>query len=161
MRAENGWARPGVGGQRRPIESRSREAVAALLSTAELVRRRLSAAVEPFGITPQQYNVLRVLGASEPEGLPTLGIAERLIEQTPGITRLLDRLEARGRVRRERAKEDRRRVICRITPAGLDLLAAMDEPMDEADDLAMAMLSDQGKERLIDLLDHVRAGCGG
>lgn len=147
--------------KRKPFKSKGQEALLALLRTTDLVKRHMAGVIEPFGLTPQQYNVLRILREAEPEGLPTLEVAERMIEQTPGITRLLDRLELKGWVGRERDPEDRRQVICRITPAGLILLAQMDESVDEADDSALAMLSDAGKQRLIELLDSIRAACRG
>ena len=108
--------------QSRPFKSRSQEAAIALMRTADLVRRSVGGIVEPFDLTPQQYNVLRILRGAGEEGLPTLEIAERMIEQTPGITRLIDRLETKHLVSRERCKTDRRRVWCRITRDGLGLL---------------------------------------
>src|SRR5258706_12493191 len=81
--------------QTKPFPSKRQEAAVALLRTADVIRRLFGAVVEPKGITVQQYNVLRILrGAGEP-GLPTLDIAERMIETTPGITRLIDRLETK------------------------------------------------------------------
>jgi len=129
----------------------------ALLRTADVVRRYIARVLEPFGITPQQFNVLRILRGAGPEGIPTLTIAERMIEEAPGITRLLDRLEAKGLVRRQRCPEDRRQVLCHATPEGLDLLGRIDGSMNEADEGALGTLSDQDKAQLIRLLDAVRA----
>lgn len=144
--------------QRRPFHSRSQEAVLGLLKTADGIGRSLNAVLAPYGITRQQYNVLRILrGAGEP--LPTLSIAERMVEQTPGITRLLDRLEAKGLAGRERCAEDRRQVLCSISPQGLDLLKRLDEPMAKADARPMAELSDRDLSKLIRILDRVRASC--
>ena len=83
----------------------------------------------PFDITGQQYNVLRILRGAEPEGLPTLTIAERMIERAPGITRMIDRLEAKELVWRENCPNDRRRVYCGITEKGLNLLELLDAPV--------------------------------
>ena len=94
--------------QRRPFASPAHEAVVGLMRTADLVRRQMTALVEPHGITLQQFNVLRILRGAGDEGLPTLEVAERMIEQTPGVTRLLDRLEAKELVRRQRCPKDRR-----------------------------------------------------
>lgn len=129
----------------------------ALLRTADMVRRYIARILEPYGITPQQYNVLRILRGAGSEGLPTLTIAERMIEEAPGITRLLDRLEAKGMVRRQRCPEDRRQVLCFAQPPGLDLLGRIDDAMAEADANALGNLSDEDKTRLIRLLDAVRA----
>lgn len=132
----------------------------ALLRTADVVRRYIARVLEPYGITPQQFNVLRILRgahAEDTQGIPTLAIAERMIEETPGITRLLDRLEAKGMVHRQRCPEDRRQVLCQATPQGLDLLGRIDGAMDEADEGALGTLSEEDKARLILLLDAVRA----
>jgi DNA-binding MarR family transcriptional regulator len=145
-------------GQRVPFRSEAQEATIAVLRTADVVRRGLSRIVEPYGITLQQYNVLRILRGAHPEPLPTLEIGERLIEQTPGITRLLDRLEEKGYVRRERSGEDRRLVHARVTPAALELLAALDADVDAADEAAMTALSPAQVRQLVRLLHRVRSG---
>ncbi len=144
--------------QTKPFRSTAHEAVLGLLRTADLVRRNFAEVVEPAGITPQQYNVLRILRGAGDTGLPTLEIAARMIENTPGITRLVDRLEAAGLVERERSKDDRRAVFCRATKKGLTLLAGLDDAVDAADDAALAMLSETSKRSLIRMLDAVRAG---
>lgn len=146
--------------QRRPFRSPAQEAAIAMLRTADVVRRRLAAAVEPAGITLAQYNVLRVLRGSNPTPLATYEIAERLIEQTPGVTRLLDRLESQGWVSRTRCTEDRRLVHCRITEDGLALLARLDAEVDAADEAAVGALSNDDVAVLVRLLGHVRQGCG-
>lgn len=142
--------------QRRPFRSREAEAVVTLLRTADVVKRRVAAVVEPYGITAQQYNVLRILRGAGESGIPTLDIAERMIEQTPGITRLLDRLEAKGLVRRERCKSDRRQVLCWGTEASEKLLAELDEAVLRADEEAIGRLSRKETIQLIELLDKVR-----
>lgn len=144
--------------QSQPFRSRAQEATIAILRTADILRRRLSAAVEPEGITFQQYNVLRILRGARGEPMPTLKIAERLIEQAPCITRLLDRLEAKGLVRRERCTEDRRQVLCWITDRGLELLERLDRPVDEADEALTRQLDPSELESLLRLLERVRAG---
>ena len=143
--------------QRRPFGTRAQEATIALLRTADVVRRRLAQTVDPHGITLQQYNVLRILKGAAPDPLPTLEIAERMIEAQPGITRLLDRLGDKGLVRRERCADDRRQVHCWITEEGLDLLADLDPVVDEADRAAVGALSAAQVEQLLRLLEVVRA----
>lgn len=146
--------------QTRPFQSRSQEGVVALLRTVDLVRRGLGRVVESHGITLQQYNVLRILRGAGNAGLPTLDIAQRMIEQAPGVTRLLDRLEAKGLVRRKRCPQDRRQVLCFATPAALRLLEDLNAPMDRADREALGMLDPAQLDTLIGLLDRVRAGHG-
>jgi DNA-binding MarR family transcriptional regulator len=140
---------------RRTMSMGSR-AIIALWGSADRVRARLDALVEPRGITVQQYNVLRILRGAEPEGLPTLTVAERMIERAPGITRMIDRLEAKRLVGRERRGGDRRCVHCKITRAGLDLLGALDEPVTAADRAAFDALTDRELSQLMALLERVR-----
>ena len=142
----------------RPLPSAAEEAVAGLLRTAEAVRRPWAAVTAAYGITVQQYQVLRILRGAGKQGLPTLGIAERMIEADPGITGLLNRLEARQRVRRERCRQDRRQVLCWITAAGLELLSRLDQPVKDAGSAALAGLTGAEQRELIRLLDKVRAG---
>jgi DNA-binding MarR family transcriptional regulator len=144
--------------QGKPFRSRGQEVVVALLRTADLVRRTVGRALEPHDITLQQYNVLRILRGAGEQGLPTLEIADRMIEQAPGVTRLLDRLEVKGLVRRQRCAQDRRQVLCWLTPAGLELVERLDEPVDSADAEAVAMLTPEEQEKLLRMLDAVRSG---
>ena len=132
-----------------------------VMRTAHLIQRNYSRIVEPHGLTIQQYNVLRILrGAGEP-GLPTLEIGERMIEQTPGITRLLDRLEAKAMVRRQRSSNDRRQVFCWIAPAGLALLAKIDDPIDHGGEEAFSGLKEDEIRALIGQLERLRQTLGG
>ncbi|HYO79268.1 MAG TPA: MarR family transcriptional regulator [Thermoanaerobaculia bacterium] len=144
--------------QTKPFASSTQEAAVSLMRTADLVRRSVAAVVEPHGITPQQYNVLRILRGAGADGLPTLEIAERMIEQTPGITRLIDRLETKRLVQRERCATDRRQVFCRIANEGLELLAVLDQQISGAEDEALAALSPQQLKQLITLLNRTRNG---
>jgi DNA-binding MarR family transcriptional regulator len=116
----------------------------------------VAALVEPSGVTPQQYNVLRILRGSHPNPLPTLEIGERLIERVPGVTRLLDRIEEKGLVRRARCPEDRRLVHCWITPSGLDLLSDLDDAVDRSDHDAVSGLSEGQIQMLIESLEQIR-----
>lgn len=143
--------------QTRPFRSPAQEAKIAILKTADVIRRRLGTLVGAHGITFQQYNVLRILRGSHPSPLPTLEIGERMIESTPGITRLMDRLEEKELVGRARCREDRRMVHCSITSAGLDLLAVLDQPVADADVGSMEGLSSDEIRALIDFLERVRA----
>lgn len=142
--------------QTRPFASPANEAVVTLLRTADKLRTSLSAVVEPRGITLQQYNVLRILRGAGEAGLPTLEIAARMIEHNPGITRLLDRLEAKKLVRRERCPEDRRRVLCYATALALRTLGSIDAPLERAGARALAGLDRPRVAELVRLLDTIR-----
>lgn len=140
-------------GAERPAAER---AVVAILRAADAVRRRMAEALEPHGITGQQYNVLRILRGAHPDPLPTLEIGERLMERSPGITRLLERLEQKGLVRRERGEADRRLVRRSITPGGLALLAALDEPIARANAQVFADFDPPDVLQVGRLLDRLR-----
>ena len=142
--------------QNRPFARRGEEATVGLLLTADVVKRFGESLLASSGITLQQYNVLRILRGSRPESLPTLEIAARMIEQAPGITRLLDRLERKGLIRRERCREDRRQVLCSITEKGLAKVDGVTAAIRRARQ-PMNRLSRKDLGRLIDLLDAVRA----
>jgi DNA-binding MarR family transcriptional regulator len=138
------------------FRSREQQAMLGLLRAADAVKRSLALVIEPHGITPQQYNVMRILRGAGPDGLPTLTIGERMIEQTPGVTRLVDRLERKGLVSRKPCPDDRRRVFCRITEKGLELLREMDEPVNRWDTKTVSVLAPADLDALITLLDRVR-----
>src|SRR5690349_18045860 len=144
--------------QTRPFPTRGGQAAVGLMRTADLLHRLLEQALEPLGITAQQYNVLRILRGARPTPLPTLEIAERMIERTPEITRLLDRLEAKKLVHRERCQSDRRQVLCTITVAGLKLLRGAEGIVSDVESRSLGRLSNVQTRQLIRLLDAIREG---
>lgn len=146
--------------QSKPFDSAAQEAILALYRTSDMLRRRFSQLVEPHGISLQQYNVLRILRGAGKTGTPTLDIADRMIEMTPGITRLLDKLEAKHLVRRERCPEDRRQVLCWITDRGVRLLAELDGPMAIAGTSSLKPLPAADLRALISTLDRIREHLG-
>ncbi len=143
--------------QNKPFHSIRHEAVVGLLKTTDLVRRLISSVVEPAGITMQQYNVLRILRGAGKTPLPTLEIRKRMIEQTPGITRLLDKLERRGWVHRERCAGDRRQVLCRITPEGKSLIDALDGAMEAIYGRLLGSIPDAEVTEMVRTMDKLRA----
>ena len=146
--------------QSKPFRSRGQEAYVALLRTADDSKRFLSRLLDADDVTLQQYNVLRILRGAGDEGLPTLSVAERMVERTPGVTRLIDRMEKKGWVTRERGSKDRRRVWCMITSDGLSLLDRLDAPIDTVNDLMSAALNDEELRTLTAYLDRIRARLG-
>lgn len=143
--------------QGRAFRSVTVEAGAAILRSAALIRRYLNEAFTPYGLTWPQYNVLRILRGAGPGGLPTLTIGERMVDLTPGVTRLVDRLVRKGWVVRARGTKDQRQVLCRLTPAGERLLSRLEPVIDAADDFMMSGLDEDELHRLVELLDGVRA----
>src|SRR5207245_8772864 len=113
----------------RPQASVEERIFIALLKVADALGQEAEQLTRTAELTGTQYNVLRILRGAEPEGLPCRGIGDRMITHDPDITRLLDRMERRGLITRERQKDDRRVVKTRITPHGLALLKPLDQPM--------------------------------
>src|SRR5438309_6264280 len=114
--------------KRLPFDSPEQEASLGIARTADRLGICFSRLFREYGLTPSQYNVLRIL-RGEGRPLPILEVAERMLAAVPGITGLIDRLEGMGLVARDRSTEDRRVVFVAITPKGLDLLARLDEPV--------------------------------
>jgi DNA-binding MarR family transcriptional regulator len=127
-----------------------------ILRTASYLRRSYADIFEKWDITFQQYNVVRILRGAGASGLPTLEIAERMIDETPGITRLLDRLEAKKLIRRERPRNNRRLVICYATQKGLALLEKLDAPVRARVQASAERLSDKEVENLLASLARIR-----
>lgn len=144
--------------QTRPFRSVGQEATIALLRTASVVYRGLERVVQPEGLSLAQYNALRIIRGAGASGIATLAIRERMIEEGTTITRLLDKLEDGGLIRRERSEPDRRQVICCVSPKGRQLLDGLDPRVNAADEAAVATLSPAQQESLVRLLDLVRRG---
>lgn len=142
--------------QTKPFRSTEHEAWLSILRTADHLKRASQRLFEAVDLTEQQYNVLRILRGAGDLGLPTLAIADRLIEHTPGITRLIDRLEAKGLVRRERPDCDRRQVYCFLTKPGATILAALDPGADKLGDTMFAGVPKAELKSLIETLEKVR-----
>jgi DNA-binding MarR family transcriptional regulator len=144
--------------QTRPFGSPEEEAFLGLLRTSDALARRGYEALKPSGLSSTQYNVLRILrGAGEP-GLACGEVGERMITRDPDITRLLDRLEARGFIARARSAADRRVITTRITPAGLHLLKKLDGVMTDTTRRLMNSLGATRLRTLTRMLDALREG---
>ncbi len=104
--------------QTRPFPSRASEAFVSILRTAAVLEHQLGEALRPFGLTPTQHNVLRILRGAGAEGLCGREIAERMVARVPDVPRMLDRLEALRLTARKRDPADRRHVTATITPKG-------------------------------------------
>jgi len=129
----------------------------ALLQTADALSQEAEQLLKAAGLTGTQYNVLRILRGSEPEGLPCSGIGDRMISHDPDMTRLLDRMEKRGLITRERQTEDRRVVKTRITPQALSLLKTLDQPIHELHKRQFRHIPAARLKILGQLLEEVRA----
>jgi DNA-binding MarR family transcriptional regulator len=127
-----------------------------LQKTADSLGLEVEQLFKPHGLTGTQYNVLRILRGSEPEGLACSSIGERMISHDPDMTRLLDRMEKRGLITRERQTDDRRVVKTRITPAGLDILKSLDQPVRELHKRQFRHMPAARLKTLAELLEDVR-----
>lgn len=127
-----------------------------LLRTVEALGHPLTQLLKAEDLSSTQYNVLRILRGA-PEGLTCGEIANRMVTRDPDITRLLDRLEKRNLAGRQRDTQDRRVVLTKIQPAGLELLARLDEPVREAHYRLLGHLGPARQEALRALLEECRA----
>jgi len=126
-----------------------------LLRTTDMLSRRLVPVLKTEDLSATQYNVLRILRGA-PEGLACGEIAGRMITRDPDVTRLLDRLEKRGLISRDRETKDRRTVMARITPEGLTLLSRLDEPVQAAHRKQLGHLGRERLRTLVKLLSLLR-----
>jgi len=127
-----------------------------LLQTADTLGQEAEQLLKAAGLTGAQYNVLRILRGAEPSGLACRAIGERMISHDPDMTRLLDRMEKRGLITRERQCDDRRVVKTRITVQGLSLLKTFDQPVYNLHKRQFRHMSATRLKILYDLLEEVR-----
>jgi DNA-binding MarR family transcriptional regulator len=128
----------------------------AVLRTADFLGQQAEQLLKSHGLTGTQYNVLRILRGAEPVGLPCRSVSERMISHDPDMTRLLDRMEKRGFISRERQKDDRRVVKARITPQGLEILKKLDQPVREKHKEQFQHMSAAKLRQLAELLGECR-----
>ena len=143
--------------QGKPFSSLAEETILNLERTADCFRRELQKALKPHSITQTQYNALRILRGAQPDGLTCSELGERLVSSDPDITRLLERLARQGLIHRHRATVDRRVVVTKIAPAGLELLDRLVPMLDEHIRLSLTHMDRSAQERLIDLLEDARS----
>jgi DNA-binding MarR family transcriptional regulator len=138
-----------------PFESLEQEAILGLLRTNDQYLIRFSRLFRPYGLTPSQYNILRIL-RGEGSRLPILEIANRTITVVPGITGLIDRLEKEGFVARQRCPKDRRVIYVALTDKGHKTLAELDKPLGELHEKLIGHLTKAELKELIRLLEKAR-----
>ena len=141
----------------RPAVSMENRVFIALLRAADTLAQEAEQLVKAAGLTGAQYNVLRILRGSEPTGLPCRGIGDRMISHDPDMTRLLDRMEKRRLISRERQTDDRRVVKTRITAQGLSLLKTLDQPIHDLHKHQFRHMPAARLKILSELLEEVRA----
>lgn len=137
------------------FENEQQKAMLNVMFTANWFRNQQVGLFKPYGISPQQYNILRILrGAKERMNMHC--VKERMIDRAPNATRLTDKLIAKGLVERERCEDDRRVVYVRISEKGLDLLATIDKKSRADQQRGAQRLSEADAAELNRLLDAWR-----
>jgi len=140
----------------RRFDSPQQEVYLSLWRTYDRLKMLEDELFQRYDLTAQQYNALRLLKAEHPESLPTLVLASRLVSRAPDITRLVDRLEQRDLVARQRLRDNRRVVQIGITETGLALLRQLDQPVRECHQQQLGHLSGQQLQALVELLCKAR-----
>ena len=136
--------------QSKPFRSLEEEAFLNLGRTFEMLQEKVIELLKQYQLTATQYNMLRILRGAGPDGLTCSQATERMLTADPDVTRLLDRMEARHLIARERSQQDRRVVITRITAEGLALAAEIDQPLA---DLLRSLMGHAGRGRLVELIN--------
>ena len=145
--------------QQQPFSSAEEEALLNLMRTADCLQRAFQRMSREWGVTSTQYNVLRILRGSHPQGLTCSAIGDRMITAEPDITRLLARLKVRKLVRQQRDRHDRRVVWTHISEAGLELLSQMDPLIQQEPRKLLGHLSEDELAELTRLLELARKPC--
>lgn len=145
--------------QQRPFSSVEEEVLLNIMRTSDCLQRAFQHRARKWGVTPTQYNVLRILRGAHPQGLTCSAIGDRMITAVPDITRLLARMKAMKRIRQQRDKRDRRVVWTHISSAGLDLLSKMDDQISRMPRELLGDLSRQELAEFIRLLELARKNC--
>ena len=138
------------------FESPAHEAMLNVMVTYPWLMGELAAAMDAFDLTPAQFNVLRILRGCHPEPATCSYIGERLLDRTPDVTRLLNRLQRAGLIDRRRAAHDRRVVEVAITDEGLKRLKKADTPVNDATHRLTASLTEDEHRTLSALLEKLR-----
>lgn len=131
------------------------KAVVNLIYTANWMREKSTGILDAEEITPQQFNILRILRGSHPKPLSTLQIRERMLDKMSDTSRIVDRLIAKGLVKKYTCKADRRLVDVIISDKGLKLLERLDKKQDEMD-AVLDNLTEKEATELSNLLDKIR-----
>jgi len=142
--------------QNKPFQNLQEEALLNIVRTAEVFSWQAASLFKEIDLTATQYNVLRILRGAGNEGLLCREISERMLTKDPDITRLLDRLELRGFISRNRNSHDRRVITVKITSEGLEVLNSLDKPIEEHHQKLLGHLTQEQLQQLISLLELAR-----
>lgn len=140
---------------RSSFKTEQQKAMLNILFTANWLKTFQVSLFKPFGISPQQYNILRILRGAR-EKMNMQNVKQRMVDRAPNATRLTDKLIAKGLVERERCDSDRRVVFVKISPKGLELLDRIDRKNDASVERTMQHLSNAEALELNRILDQLR-----
>ena len=127
-----------------------------IIYTAAWINKETSASLRPFGLSIQQFNILRILrGRGEKPSTVKL-LTERMIDKMSNASRLVDKLKEKGYVRRQECESDRRRVDIVITEAGLDIVAKASAAVENNMLEKFRNLQDADFDQLSNMLDRLR-----
>jgi DNA-binding MarR family transcriptional regulator len=145
--------------QERPFDRPERELAVTLLRTGDVLHHAVESVLRPWGVSPEQYNVLRILRGAKEGAYPAVEIARRMVARSPNITRMIDKMAAKGLTQRERADVDRRVVRVSITPEGRRVLGELDHAVNRLL-TRLGFLSPAQARSLVDQLNAVRERLG-
>jgi len=126
-----------------------------IVYTANWLNNESIKTLKPFGISPQQYNVLRILKGQHPNAISVNNIIDRMLDKNSNASRLVDKLKQKELVEREICPNDRRQVDIKITNKGLALLEKISVKMDNFINLKDA-ISVEDAEKMNSILDQLR-----
>jgi DNA-binding MarR family transcriptional regulator len=137
------------------FKSPQQKAVLNLLYTANYLQNKQRELFEPFGITGQQYNILRILRGQHPNSASAVEIKSRMLDKNSDVSRLLDRLIAKSLVKKSQCPNDKRATDIIITETGLSLLKELDSAIHNMEKKIL-QLSTEESNQLSELLDRSR-----
>lgn len=140
--------------QEKPL-TKEAEFFLTLLRTSDFLRDRTEKSLKQWGISPEQFNILRILRGT-PQGLPTLEVGARMVSRGCNISRLVNKLVAKGYVKRERVKNDRRIIVLMITEKGMSVLKGAAPHIDSAVRNALDGITSKQIDSAVGILDRVR-----
>ena len=126
-----------------------------ILYTAWWLKTQVSKELKNFGLTHEQYNVLRILKGKHPESICVKDIACRMIERNSNVPRIVDRLVAKEYVERSTSEIDKRETVIKLTDSGIEILLAANQRVDKMFSNCVK-LDDKEAVQVNDLLEKMR-----
>jgi DNA-binding MarR family transcriptional regulator len=135
------------------FKNEKQKAAINIMYTAYEVKSRISRVLKDYGLTPEQYNVLRILKGKYPDQMCVKDVAQRMIERSSNVPRIVDRLELKKLVKRSQSGNDRRETVMVLTQAGINLLDAVSPVLETSHD-KISTMSESELGQLNSLLDR-------